>query len=152
MKTLYLYGLLILVIAQKCPQDDTIHTSTYNDDQANIEQVKDSVYKIAISEWNKFRKESKKEILRAHDEITEAMDRRDDFSTSNKLELEWEIIKADAILEQLEEKFERGERFDTTKIDEKKIIKMDYYRQEYKRKEERLKKVLLSLRSIYYKK
>ena len=116
------------------------------------EAEKDLIIDSITKEWNQFRAESKKQLVTAKNEIREAMDRLERADTNNKLLLEIEIIKAESILEQLNEKFYRGERFDNIEIGQKEAVKMSHYRTEYKKKEERLKKVLLSLKSEYYKK
>lgn len=150
MRTLLLYSLIIILTVQKCPQDDE-DNSPYSTEQvpdAERNLIIDSIMK----EWNQFRAESKKQLVTAKNEIREAMDRLEVTDTRNKLLLEMEIIKAESILEQLNEKFYRGERFDNIEIGQKETVKMNHYRTEYKKKEERLKKVLLSLKSEYYKK
>lgn len=147
-----LLSMMIALAAQQCREDhDEDYEMVRTEDEIGY-VAEDLIRREAIAKWEQFLTDSHKQLDRAEKEVTMAMDRLEEPGTKNKLLLEVEIINAEGMLEQLCEKLDRGSRFDGIDLSDDNIARMNHFMADYKKKEEKLKKVLSGLQSKKFKK
>ena len=145
-------SLMITLAAQQCRED---HDGDYEVVRTEDEKgyvAEDMIRRMAAADWELFMQESNKQIDAAEKEITRAMDLLEEPGTKNKLELEMEVIRAQGMLEQLCEKLGWGARFEGIDLNDENIGRMNHYIADYRKKEEKLRKVLEGLQSEKYRK
>lgn len=142
MKNILIIGFLITLATHGCHEE--------NDYDFLITKAGDTIYiKDVEASWTRFKFESDSTLYDADVKISAAIQALHSGRTQNTLALWAKILRAEQLVERLGEKQERGRQFDEmVNIDEKELLKMEVYKKDYKKLENKLNHAIEKIHTI----